>query len=111
MQITLVELLIWLIIAAVVGFLGEKIAHRRGRGSLLGAILVGWLAIFLVVGVFHVHITGEPFLAGVPLITSILVAALLVLLWSFFASGRVSSYYDRHYVRGHYRRSPRRFLP
>ena len=107
MQITLVQLIVWLLIAAGVGFLGEYLAHRQSRGSLLGAILLGWVANFLVVGVFHVHIAGEPLLAGVPLLTSILVAPLLVFLWSFVVYRSVSSYY----VLGHYRRPPRRFLP
>ncbi len=110
MTITLTELLIWLIIAAIVGFIGEALAHRRGPGGLLGAILVGFLAIFLVVGLFHFHISGEPFLDGVPLISSILVALLLVLLWSFVAYRRVAPYGRRYYgrYRERYYARPRR---
>jgi uncharacterized membrane protein YeaQ/YmgE (transglycosylase-associated protein family) len=95
MTITLTELFIWLIIAAVVGFIGEALAGRRGPGGLIGAILIGFLAIFLVVGVFHFSISGEPFLDGVPLISSILAAILLVLIWSFVAYRRVAPYYSR----------------
>ncbi len=95
MTITLTTLLIWLLIAAVVGFLGEALAGRRGPGGLLGAIVVGFLAIFLIVGVFHFHIAGEPFLDGVPLVSSILAAIVLVLIWSFFAYRRVAPYYRR----------------
>ena len=40
MTITLTELLIWLIIAAIVGFIGEALAGRRGPGGLVGAILI-----------------------------------------------------------------------
>lgn len=99
MTITLTELLIWLIIAALVGFIGEALAHRRGPGGLVGAIVLGFLAIFLVVGVFHFSISGEPFLDGVPLISSILAAILLVLLWSFIAYRRVAPYARRYYGR------------
>jgi len=98
-SITLTELLIWLIIAAIVGFIGEALAHRHGPGGLVGAIVIGFLAIFLVVGVFHFSIHGEPFLDGVPLISSILVAILLVLIWSFLAYRRVAPYYRRYYGR------------
>jgi len=108
-SITLTELIIWLIIAAIVGFLGEALAHRRGPGGILGAMLVGFLAIFLVVGVLGFHISGEPFLDGVPLLSSILVAFLLVLLWSFVAYRRVAPYYRRHYGRS-YRPRRRRWL-
>jgi uncharacterized membrane protein YeaQ/YmgE (transglycosylase-associated protein family) len=99
MTITLTTLIIWLIIAAVVGFIGEAIAGRRGPGGLLGAIIVGFLAILLIVGVFHFHIAGEPFLDGVPLISSILAAIVLVLIWSFLAYRRVAPYARRYYPR------------
>jgi uncharacterized membrane protein YeaQ/YmgE (transglycosylase-associated protein family) len=107
MGITFTQLLIWILIAALVGFAGELIAHRRTPDGIIGAILVGLLAIFLIVGVFHFHIIGEPFLGGVPLISSILVAALLVALWSGFAYRRVQPYTSRYYRRGSYARRPR----
>lgn len=110
MTITLTELLIWLIIAAVVGFIGEALAHRRGPGGLLGATLVGFLAIFLVVGLFHFHLSGEPFLDGVPLISSILVALLLVLIWSFVAYRRVAPYTRRYSGRSYNRPRRRRWI-
>jgi len=60
--------------------------------GIVGAILVGLLAIFLLGGVFHCHITGEPSLDNVPLLRSIFVAALLVAIWSGFARAPVSSH-------------------
>jgi len=99
MNISFTQVLIWIVIAAVVGFVGELIARRRGPGGILGAILVGLLAIFLVVGLFHFHIAGEPELGGVPLITSIIAAAILVAIWSAFAYRRVRPYASRYYRR------------
>ena len=72
MVITLGDLIIWLIIAALVGFVGELLARRRTPFGIVGAIVVGFIAILLVVGVFGLHIAGEPTLNVVPLITSIL---------------------------------------
>ena len=108
MTITFASLLIWLLIGAVVGIIGELIARRRTPDGLIGAIIVGFIAIFLVVGVFHFHIVGEPSIYGVPLISSIIAAAILVLLWSAFAYRRVHSYASRYYRRGSYVRRPRR---
>ena len=108
MTITLTELLIWLVIALVVGFVGELIAGRRGPGGILGAALLGFIAIFLIVGVFRFHIGGEPFFYGVPLISSILFAALLAVIWSAFAYRRVAPYATHYYRRGSYVRRPRR---
>jgi uncharacterized membrane protein YeaQ/YmgE (transglycosylase-associated protein family) len=109
MVITFTTLVVWLIIAALVGIVGEVIARRRTPDGLLGAIIVGFIAIFLIVGVFHFSIAGEPIVAGVPLISSIIAAAILVALWSGFAYHRVRPYYSRYYYRrGSYARRPRR---
>src|SRR5450759_3426717 len=80
MTISLTQVLIWILIAAVVGVVGELLARRRAPDGIVGAIIVGLLAIFLMVGIFHFQITGEPLLDGVPLISSIIVAALLSLI-------------------------------
>jgi uncharacterized membrane protein YeaQ/YmgE (transglycosylase-associated protein family) len=107
--ITLFSLIIWIIIAALVGFVGELIARRRAPDGIIGAIVLGFIAIFLVVGVFHLHIVGEPVLAGVPLITSIIAAAILVFLWSALFYRRYHHYASRYYYRrGTYARRPRR---
>jgi uncharacterized membrane protein YeaQ/YmgE (transglycosylase-associated protein family) len=95
MTISLTQVLIWIVIAAVVGVVGELIAHRRAPDGIVGAILVGLLAVFLIIGVFHFQIAGEPLLYGVPLISTIIVAALLVAVWSGFAYHRVQPYYRR----------------
>jgi uncharacterized membrane protein YeaQ/YmgE (transglycosylase-associated protein family) len=109
MAITLTSLLIWIIIALLVGVVGELIARRRALDGIIGATVLGFLAIFLVVGVFHFSIAGEPTLNGVPLISSILAAALLVIIWSGFAYRRVYRYgYERYYRRSGYTHRPRR---
>jgi uncharacterized membrane protein YeaQ/YmgE (transglycosylase-associated protein family) len=108
MTVTLTQIIIWIIIAAVIGVIGELIARRRTPDGILGAIIVGLIAIFLLVGVFHFRIAGEPSFDGVPLVSSIIVAALLVAIWSGFAYHRVHPYYERYYRRGGYVRRPRR---
>lgn len=104
MTITLGTLVVWLIIAAIVGFIGEVIARRRAPDGIIGAIVVGLIGIFLIVGVFHFAIAGEPVIDGVPLISSIIAAAILVAIWSAFAYPRYRTYYRR----GGYARRPRR---
>lgn len=109
MVITFTALIIWLIIAAIVGFLGEMLARRRTPGGIGGAIVLGFIAILLIVGVFRFSIAGEPRVEGVPLISSILVAALLTVIWSAFAYRRVAPAASRYYYRrGTYAHRPRR---
>jgi uncharacterized membrane protein YeaQ/YmgE (transglycosylase-associated protein family) len=109
MQISFTTLLIWLLIAFFVGLVGELIARRRTPDGFIGATILGFIAIFLVVGVFHLSIAGEPSIEGVPLITSILAAAVLIALWSGLAYRRYyRPAYERYYRRGTYARRPRR---
>ena len=107
MSISFTQVLIWIIIAAIVGVVGELLARRRAPDGIVGAIIVGLLAIFLIVGVFHFHIAGEPFVGDVPLISTIIVAALMVAIWSGFAYRRVQPYSARYYRRGGSVRLPR----
>jgi uncharacterized membrane protein YeaQ/YmgE (transglycosylase-associated protein family) len=109
MAISLTQVLIWIIIAAVVGVVGELIARRRAPDGIIGAVILGLLAIFIVVGLFQFHIAGEPILGGVPIISSIIAAAILVAIWSAFAYRRVHPYSSRYFRRGGSdRRRPRR---
>jgi len=50
--------------------------------------MIGLLSIFLIVGFFHFHIVGEPSLEGVPLISTIIAAVILVAIWSSIAYRR-----------------------
>jgi uncharacterized membrane protein YeaQ/YmgE (transglycosylase-associated protein family) len=88
MTVTLVQFIIWVIIAAIIGFLGELIAGRRAPAGILGAIMLGLLSIFLIVGFFHFSIAGEPTVAGVPIISTIIAAVILVIIWSSIAYRR-----------------------
>lgn len=85
MSITFVQLIIYIVIAAIVGFLGEVIAGRRAPNGIIGAIMLGFFAILLIVGFFHFRIVGEPTLEGVPLISTILASVVLVTIWSSVA--------------------------
>jgi uncharacterized membrane protein YeaQ/YmgE (transglycosylase-associated protein family) len=86
MTLTATQFIVWLVIAAIVGFLGELIAGRRAPDGILGAIMVGLFAIFLIVGFFHFSIKGEPTLEGVPVISTLIAAAMIVALWSSVSS-------------------------
>jgi uncharacterized membrane protein YeaQ/YmgE (transglycosylase-associated protein family) len=49
-SISFTRVLIWILIVAVVGVVGELLARRRTPDGIVGAIMVGLLAIFLMVG-------------------------------------------------------------
>ena len=87
MTVTFIQFIVWLIVAAIVGFLGELIAGRRAPDGILGSIMVGLFAIFLIVGFFHFSIQGEPKIEDVPIFSTLIAAAMIVALWSS-VSGR-----------------------
>jgi uncharacterized membrane protein YeaQ/YmgE (transglycosylase-associated protein family) len=96
---TLSEFIVTIMIAALVGIVGEALARRHAPMGCLGATILGFIAIALVNNVLKLHILGEPSIDGVPLITSIIAAAILVAIWSAFAYRRVYAYSSRRYRR------------
>ncbi|MBE3561624.1 MAG: transglycosylase [Ktedonobacteraceae bacterium] len=88
MEVSFVQLIVWIIIAAIIGILAEFIAGRRAPAGVLGTIMVGLFAIFLIVGFFRFRIAGEPTIEGVPLISTILAAIILVIIWNSLAYRR-----------------------
>jgi len=60
MVITLTDLIIWIILAIIIGAIGELIARRRAPDGIIGAAIVGFIAMFIIVGVLHFSIAGEP---------------------------------------------------
>lgn len=88
MEVTVTQLIIWVIIAALIGIIGEFVAGRRAPAGILGAIMIGLLSIFLIVGFFHFHIVGEPTIQGVPIISTLIAAIILVAIWSSVAYRR-----------------------
>jgi uncharacterized membrane protein YeaQ/YmgE (transglycosylase-associated protein family) len=88
MTVTLTQFIIWLIIAALIGIIAEFVAGRRAPAGIFGAIMVGLFSIFLIVGFFHFHIVGEPSINGVPIISTIIAAIVLVIIWSSLSSRR-----------------------
>ena len=107
-NITVSNLLVWLLIALVGGFLGELIARRRTPEGIIGAMIIGFLGMLLVVGLLNIHLANDQWVAGAPLFTSLIVAAICVAIWSGLAYRHVHRRYNTYYRRGTYARRPRR---
>jgi uncharacterized membrane protein YeaQ/YmgE (transglycosylase-associated protein family) len=110
MQFSIQSFIVWLIIALIGAFIGETIARRRKRDGIIGATIIGFIGMIIVVGLLGLHFTGDTYIAGAPIFTSLLVAALCVALWSGLAYHRVyRPSYDRSRRRSSgYARRPRR---
>lgn len=79
------ELIVYLLVALLAGLLAERLVGAALPGGIIGTILAALLGIWLMVGVLRFQVPGDLAIAGVPLITAILGAALVLVIWVLLA--------------------------
>ena len=84
---TLTHLLVLLLVDALAGLIGERLVSRGMPGGLIGAIVAGLVGAWLMVDVLHLVLAPELSLGGIPVLSAILGAAVVVLLFSLVAGG------------------------
>jgi uncharacterized membrane protein YeaQ/YmgE (transglycosylase-associated protein family) len=85
--VTLMHLLVLLLVGALAGLIGERLVSRGMPGGVVGAIVAGLVGAWLMVDILHVVLAPELSLGGIPIISAILGAAIVVLLFSLVAGG------------------------
>jgi uncharacterized membrane protein YeaQ/YmgE (transglycosylase-associated protein family) len=88
MVVTATQFLLWVVIAAIIGLIAEFLTGRRAPAGFLGSIMVGLFAIFLIVGFFKFQIENEPIVEHVPIISAIIAAVIVVVIWTSLAYRR-----------------------
>ena len=73
--------LMYLLVAAIVGFVAEFIVGWRLPFGIIGAIIAALVGIWIVTNVVILIIPGDPVLFGMPLFKALIGAALLTALW------------------------------
>ena len=84
---TLTQLLVLLLVGAIAGLIGERLVSRGMPGGVIGAIVAGLVGSWFMVDVLHVVIAPDLSLGGIPVLSAILGAAIVVLLFSLVAGG------------------------
>ncbi len=90
--------IVYLVVAAIVGFIAEFLVGWRLPFGFIGAIIAALVGIWLLTNVIQVVIPGDPVFYGVPIIKALLGAVLLVALWHLLTYGawrRRGRYYRR----------------
>jgi uncharacterized membrane protein YeaQ/YmgE (transglycosylase-associated protein family) len=87
---TIEHLLVLLLVGALAGLIGERLVGKGMPFGLVGAIVAGLVGAWLMVDVLHAVIAPELALGGIPIISAILGAAIIVLLLSL-VSGRLGT--------------------
>ena len=93
---TLTHLLVLLIVGAIAGLIGERLVSRGMPGGLIGAIVAGLVGAWLMVDVLHIVLLPDLSLAGIPVVSAILGAAIVVLLFSLVAGASFARGFSRH---------------
>jgi uncharacterized membrane protein YeaQ/YmgE (transglycosylase-associated protein family) len=90
----------YLLVAAFVGFVAEFIIGWRLPFGIIGAIIAGLVGIWIVSNVVILVIPGDPVLFGIPLFKALIGATLFTALWYLL------TYRLWHHRRPYYRRAP-----
>jgi uncharacterized membrane protein YeaQ/YmgE (transglycosylase-associated protein family) len=80
--LTLTHLLILLIVGAVVGLIAERLVNRSLPYGWMGAIVAGLLGAWLMTDVLHIIIAPQVSVVGIPIVSGILGAMIVIFLFS-----------------------------
>ncbi len=84
------NLILYLIIAAIVGYIAERVVRSSVPFGFIGSIIVALVGIWLMTRVLIINGIGDIYLFGVPLIRAFIGAILLVLIWRAITYRRVT---------------------
>jgi uncharacterized membrane protein YeaQ/YmgE (transglycosylase-associated protein family) len=89
------QLIIYLLVALVAGLLAERLVGAALPGGLLGTVLAALLGIWLMLNVLGFAVPGDLQLGGVPILTAILGAVLVLAIWILISRVLVQARYRR----------------
>ena len=84
------DLILYLIIAAIVGYVAERIVRSSVPFGIVGSIIVALIGIWLMTRVLIINGIPDITVLGVPLIRALIGAILLVLIWRALTYRRVT---------------------
>lgn len=94
-EMTLENFIVLFLVAALCGFVAERIAGNRLPFGLLGAIACGLIGSWLLVEMLHWKVPGDMTAGGVPILTAILGAAAVIFVAASIAGGRSGMRFGR----------------
>jgi uncharacterized membrane protein YeaQ/YmgE (transglycosylase-associated protein family) len=82
-----IGLIVYLIVAAIVGIVAEFIVGWRLPFGFIGAIIAGIVGAWLLTSVITISGFGDIYIQGVPIIRALIGAIILVALWHLLTYG------------------------
>jgi uncharacterized membrane protein YeaQ/YmgE (transglycosylase-associated protein family) len=93
------NIIVYLIVAAVVGLVAETLVGWRLPFGFIGAIIAALIGIWLMTNIIIISGIGDIYIAGVPLVRALIGAIILVAIWHLITypayRGRRRYYYRR----------------
>ncbi len=83
------DLILYLIIAAIVGYVAERIVRSSVPFGIIGSIIVALIGIWLMTRVLVINGIGDIYIFNVPIVRALIGAILLVLIWRAITYRRV----------------------
>ena len=84
------NLILYLIIAAIVGYIAERVVRSSVPFGFIGSIIVALIGIWLMTNVLVINGIGDIYIFGVPIVRALVGAILLVLIWRAITYRRVA---------------------
>ncbi len=84
------NLILYLVIAAIVGYLAERIVRSSVPFGFIGSIIVALIGIWLMTRVLIINGIPDIIVFGVPLIKALIGAIILVFIWRLITYRRVT---------------------
>ncbi|GCE06643.1 hypothetical protein [Dictyobacter aurantiacus] len=81
------NVIMYIIIAAIVGIVAEMIVGWRVPFGIIGAIIVGVIGAWLMTNVITISGVGDIYLFGVPIIRALIGAIILIAIWHLITGG------------------------
>ena len=87
---TLLHLIVLIAVAVVCGLIAERLIRSKLPFGWIGAAVAGFVGAWLMVDLFHLVIAPQFSIEGLPIVSAILGAIIVVFAFSLVAGGRRS---------------------
>ncbi len=88
MELSLAQLIVYLVIAVVAAFLAGALVRTSSPYGFLSAFIAALFGEWLIINVFHIFVAPEISYQGVPVITALIGAVIVVAIWALITGGR-----------------------
>jgi uncharacterized membrane protein YeaQ/YmgE (transglycosylase-associated protein family) len=80
-------LLVFLVVAAIVGAIAEFVMHWHIPGGIIGAIFAGLVGVWIMTNIIIISGIGDIYVENIPIVRAFIGAIIMILLFRLFTGG------------------------